>query len=158
MGTFKIDNKELIGFPETPPLKLAIEVNINGQSIIFMETVNYRINDPVRGEVITPFYNLPELGINFDKAVHLYANDAPQNVRLEVTNYGTSFSGEIELCFPEGWKIDQAKQRIQLEQRGSAQFLNFNVQPTNKLKADSWGPLSTKTEKQKCFFCSTYFL
>ena len=152
LGTFKIDNKQLIGYPETPPLKLAIEVNINGQPITFMETVNYRINDPVRGEVITPFYNLPELGINFDKAVHLFANDTPQNVRLEVTNYGTSFSGEIELCFPEGWKIDQAKQKIQLEQRGSAQFLTFNVQPSKQAKSGLMGPLVHKNGETKNVF------
>ena len=86
---------------------------------MFFETVNYRINDPVRGEVITPFYTLPQLGINFDKAVHLYADDVPQQIRLEVTNYGASFSGEIELCFPEGWNIDRAIQKVNLAQRGS---------------------------------------
>ena len=36
---------------------------------------------------------------------------------LGVTNYGASFLGEIELCFPDGWNIDQAIQKVNLAQR-----------------------------------------
>ena len=75
LGVFKIKDKNLIGQPETPALKLPIEVSINGSMIVFEEKINYRINDPVRGEVITPFYTLPQLGINFEKEVNLYPND-----------------------------------------------------------------------------------
>ena len=152
LGTFRIENKELIGAPETPPLQLEVELNIDGTPIRFMETVNYRFNDPVRGEVITPFYTLPALGINFDKAVHLYANDTVQQVRLEVTNYGASFSGEIELCYPNGWKIEQAKRKVNLKQRGSAQFLSFEVQPTANAKSGLMGPLVHQNGETKNVF------
>ncbi len=152
LGTFRIEDKELIGAPETPPLQLEVEVNIDGTPIRFMETVNYRINDPVRGEVVTPFYTLPALGINFDKAVHLYANDTAQQVRLEVTNYGASFSGEIELCYPNGWKVEQAKRKVNLNQRGSAQFLTFEVQPTANAKSGLMGPLVHQNGETKNVF------
>ena len=152
LGTFRVEDKELIGAPETPPLQLEVEVAINGTPIRFMETVNYRINDPVRGEVVTPFYALPALGINFDKAVHLYANDTAQQVRLEVTNYGASFSGEIELCYPNGWKVEQAKRKVNLNQRGSAQFLTFEVQPTANAKSGLMGPLVHQKGETKNVF------
>ena len=152
LGTFRIEDKELIGAPETPPLQLEVEVNIDGTPIRFMETVNYRINDPVRGEVVSPFYALPALGINFDKAVHLYANDTAQQVRLEVTNYGASFSGEIELCYPNGWKVEQAKRKVNLNQRGSAQFLTFEVQPTANAKSGLMGPLVHQNGETKNVF------
>ena len=152
LGTFRIEDKELIGAPETPPLQLEVEVNIDGTPIHFMETVNYRINDPVRGEVVTPFYTLPALSINFDKAVHLHANDSAQQVRLEVTNYGASFSGEIELCYPNGWKVKQAKRKVNLNQRGSAQFLTFEVQPTANAKSGLMGPLVHQNGETKNVF------
>ncbi len=152
LGTFRIENKALIGAPETPPLQLKVEVTIDGTPIHFMETVNYRINDPVRGEIVTPFYTLPALGINFDKTVHLYANDTAQQVRLEVTNYGATFSGEIELCFPNGWMVDQAKRKVNLNQRGSAQFLAFEVQPSAEAKSGLMGPLVHQNGETKNVF------
>lgn len=141
LGVFKVANKSLVGQPETPPLQLAVEVAINGTSIVFHEAINYRINDPVRGEVITPFYVLPQLGINFEKEVNLYPSNSPQNIRLEVTNYSPGFKGEIEMCFPQGWKIDQAKKKIELSGAGASTFINYQLTPTEKAESGLMGPL-----------------
>lgn len=141
LGVFKIKDKALIGQPETPALTLAIEVSINGTTIVFEEKINYRINDPVRGEVITPFYTLPQLGINFEKEVNLYPSDAAQNIRLEVTNYGQAFEGEVELCYPSGWTIDQAKKKVSLKGRGTSAFVSYQLSPTAKAESGLMGPL-----------------
>ena len=141
LGVFKIKDKSLIGQPETPALSLPIELTINGTSIVFEETINYRINDPVRGEVITPFYTLPQLGINFEKEVNLYPNDSAQTIRLEVTNYGQRFEGEVELCFPNGWTIDQAKKKVSLNERGASAFVSYQLSPTAKAESGLMGPL-----------------
>ena len=141
LGVFNIKDKTLIGQPETPALSLSIELRINGRTIVFEETINYRINDPVRGEVITPFYTLPQLGINFEKEVNLYPKDSPQTIRLEVTNYGQRFEGEVELCFPNGWTIDQSKKKVNLKERGSSTFVSFQLSPTAKAESGLIGPL-----------------
>jgi LmbE family N-acetylglucosaminyl deacetylase len=141
LGVFKIKDKTLIGQPETPALSLSIELRINGRTIVFEETINYRINDPVRGEIITPFYTLPQLGINFEKEVNLYPKDSPQTIRLEVTNYGQRFEGEVELCFPNGWTIDQSKKKVTLKERGSSTFVSFQLSPTAKAESGLMGPL-----------------
>ncbi len=141
LGVFKIKDKALIGQPETPALTLPVEVSINGSKIVFEENIQYRINDPVRGEVITPFYTLPQLGINFEKEVNLYPNDSAQTIRLEVTNYGKAFEGEVELCYPSGWTIDQAKKKVSLNGRGTSAFIAFQLSPTAKAKSGLMGPL-----------------
>ena len=141
LGTFSVEDQSLVGAGQTPPIQLPVDLQINGQRIRFMETVNHRINDPVRGQVITPFYTLPVLGVNFEKPVHLYANDKSQNIRLEVTNYGSDFRGKVELCFPQGWEVDHAIQAVELDQRGSATYLNFNVTPSPEAKSGLMGPL-----------------
>jgi LmbE family N-acetylglucosaminyl deacetylase len=141
LGVFNIKDKTLIGQPETPALSLSIELRINGRTIVFEETINYRINDPVRGEIITPFYTLPQLGINFEKEVNLYPKDSPQTIRLEVTNYGQRFEGEVELCFPNGWTIDQSKKKVNLKERGSSTFVSFQLSPTAKAESGLIGPL-----------------
>lgn len=152
LGTFTVEDQSLVGTSQTPPVHLPVDVQINGQHIRFMEVINHRINDPVHGQVITPFYKLPPLGVNFDKAVHLYANNKSQNIRLKVTNYGASFNGEIELCFPNGWEVDQAKQFVQLDQRGSATYLNFNVSPSPEAKSGLMGPLVHQNDHKQNVF------
>lgn len=141
LGVFKIKDKSLIGEPETPALSLLIELTINGTTIIFEESINYRINDPVRGEVITPFYTLPQLGINFEKEVNLYPNESAQTIRLKVTNYGQRFEGEVELCFPNGWTIDEAKKKVSLKERGTSAFISYQISPTAKAESGLMGPL-----------------
>lgn len=42
LGVFKIKDKNLIGQPETPALKLPIEVSINGSMIVFEEKIDQK--------------------------------------------------------------------------------------------------------------------
>lgn len=141
LGSFKITNETLRGLPVTPPLIVPIRLKINGTPLVWQETIQYRITDPVRGEVVTPFYILPSLGVNFQKNVHLFPNQGPQRIQLEVTNYGKAFSGEVELHSPDGWQIDQAKKPIVLNQRGSAAFISYELHPTQKAKSGILKPL-----------------
>ena len=141
LGSFNSSNKRLQGLPATPPLTLNIHLRINGTPFVWKEAVQYRITDPVRGEVVTPFHILPHLGVNFQKNVHLFPDLGSQRIQLEVTNYGKSFSGEVELCFPEGWEIDRAKKPIEFNQRGNAAFLSYELHPTQKAKSGRMSPL-----------------
>jgi len=141
LGVFNIKDKALIGQPETPALTLPIEVSINGKTVVFEETINHRINDPVRGEVVTPFYPLPQLGINFEKKVNLYPSDVPQTIRLEVINYGQFFEGDVELGFPPGWNIDQPKKKITLNGRGTSAFVSYQLSPTARAESGKMSPI-----------------
>ena len=141
LGRFKINNENLRGLPKTPPLFLPVQMQINGSTFVFNTPIQFRKTDPVRGEIVNPFYVLPSLGVNFQKTVYLYPNLGPQRIQLEVTNYGRNFSGEVELCFPNGWKIDQAKQKINLSGPGSSQFVTYELTPTAKAENGLMGPL-----------------
>ena len=126
LGVFNIQDKSLIGQPKTPSITLPIQVEIEGVPLTFEAELNYRINDPIRGEVVTPFYVLPNLGVNFGQAVNLFSTDNSQEIILEVTNYGETFDGELSLDLPEGWK-SETKKRVTLNGRGKNTFIAFEV-------------------------------
>ena len=147
LGLFTIQNEQLRGLPETPPLFLPIQMQINGSPFVFNIPIQFRETDPVRGEVVNPFHVLPPLGINFQKNVHLYPDLGAQNIQLEVTSYGKRFTGEIELCFPNGWKIDQAKHKVKLSGRGSSQLISYKLTPTAQAESGLMGPLVHQNEK-----------
>jgi LmbE family N-acetylglucosaminyl deacetylase len=141
LGTFKIENKEWIGKPQTPnPIQIAYQLNIAGTSIAFEAALLHRKTDPVRGEVINPFYIVPALGVTFEQPVFLYAND------------GEAYDGAIELCHPKGWEVDQETLPITLNGRGSSQFLEYQLKPTAAAESGYLGPLAIQGDKKETVF------
>ncbi len=150
LGTFSIKNKHLIGKPQTPdPIVAKLSLNIKGTSIHFEEAVKHRKTDPVRGEVINPFYILPAIGVNFEQPVFLYPNKDTQTIRLNVTNYGPSFEGDIELCYPKGWEVDKTTLHLKLKGKGSSQFLEYKLTPTEEAESGLLNPLVIQNDKKE---------
>ena len=157
LGRFKVMNGSLAGLPATPPLSLDVRLTINGEEITYTLPVQYRTTDPVRGEVVTPFYVLPPVSVKMEQQVHLFADKDPQKVRVEVTNYGAAFDGTVELCFPNGWAVDQPKKHLTLDRRGAAQFIEYTLRPLENATAGLIGPLVHQGEQtlDKVFAVST---
>lgn len=157
LGTFAIENKDWIGKPQTPnPIVIEYQLDIDGVSITFDATVQHRKTDPVRGEVINPFYVLPKLGVTFDKPVFLFANDEAQTIRLNVTSYGELYEGAIELRHPKGWEIEQTTLPVKLEGRGSSKFLEFQIKPSASAESGTLKPLAVQRgQKENVFAVKT---
>ena len=153
LGTFAVENKDWIGKPQTPsPIVIEYQLNISGVSLVFNATVKHRKTDPVRGEIINPFYVLPKLGITFDQPVFLFANNEAQTVRLNVTSYGESYKGAIELSHPKGWEIKQTTLPVELKGRGSSKFLEFLIKPSASAQSGSLKPLAVQEDQKKSAF------
>lgn len=153
LGTFAIENKDWIGKPQTPsPIVIEYQLNIAGVSIVFNAPVQHRKTDPVRGEIINPFYVLPKLGVTFDQPVFLFANNEAQTVRLNVTSYGESYKGAIELSHPKGWEIKQTTLPVELKGRGSSKFLEFLIKPSASAQSGSLKPLAVQEDQKESVF------
>ena len=146
LGLFSIADESLRGQPETPPLMLPVSVIINGQKVQLDIPIQYRTTDPVRGELVTPFHVLPPFGIHFQNNVYLSPDEGPQTIQMEITTFAPTFDGEVELCFPNGWSIDQAKQPVQLNARGNSQYISYTLTPTPKAESGTMGPLVHQSE------------
>ncbi|MBO6631064.1 MAG: PIG-L family deacetylase, partial [Psychroserpens sp.] len=56
LGMYKVEDKSLIGNPETPrALNVRFNLNIENVPISFTKPIVYKTNDPVKGEVYKPF-------------------------------------------------------------------------------------------------------
>ena len=53
----------------------------------------------------------------------------------------SDFEGEVELCFPNGWTIDEAKKKVSLRERGASAFISYQLSPTAKAESGLMGPL-----------------
>ena len=153
LGTFTIDNKYWIGKPQTPsPIQVKFQLNIAGKKIVFTEPVKHRKTDPVRGEVINPFYMLPALGVNFEQPVFLFADGKEQSIRLNVTSYGTDYKGSVTLSHPKGWETSQSAFPVNLNGRGSSQYLEYKLKPLVSAESGLLSPVAIQGDKKENLF------
>ncbi len=64
-GSFNVSMRENIGKPENDPLSLKFNIEIEEQKFSFVKPVQYKSNDPVKGEQYQPLAVLPKIELKF---------------------------------------------------------------------------------------------
>ena len=140
LGMFEVENKELIGLPETPKnLIVSFKLVFNSVEIPFEKEIIYKYNDPVKGEVYKPFELLPQVAANFTEKVIVFSSESSKKVSLKVKALKGNLSGKLTLCTPENWKVLPEKINFEIKEKGEEQVFQFEVFPT---KNESEGIIS----------------
>ncbi len=99
-GAFTVHDQQLIGKPENDPLSCEIQLDFNGTKINFDLPVQYKSNDPVKGEEYQPVYIIPAVEIKPEPGMALSVNNKPVLVRTHITiNDSTFAEGRIREHF-----------------------------------------------------------
>lgn len=93
-GTFEVRDQLMIGKAQNDPsFEASILVNIDGEDFVIKRPVQYRVIDPVKGDIYEPIPILPKLELSYDKENYLSINNQPltviNNVRFN-TNAGST--------------------------------------------------------------------
>ena len=95
--------------------------------------VTQRLNDPIKGEVINPFYVVPKIAVNF-KNKYLFTDTEQEKIIIEVKNLSNGFKGKIKLNSPAGWEIDKNHVDFYLTEKGETENIEFQIRPTDNSK------------------------
>ena len=96
--------------------------------------VTQRFNDPIKGEVINPFYVVPKIAVNFKKNKYLFTDIEKEKIIIEVKNLSNRFKGKIKLNSPAGWEIDKNHVDLYLTEKGETKNIEFQIRPTDNSK------------------------
>ena len=130
LGMYNVENKNLIGLPETPRFILAkFTIIFNGVEIPVTKEVVYKYNDAVKGEVYKPFEILPEVSANFTDKVIVFSDENSQKIALKVKSGKDNLSGRLSICYPENWKVLPESIDFNLTLKGEEQTFQFEVYP-----------------------------
>jgi LmbE family N-acetylglucosaminyl deacetylase len=130
LGTYRVDDLQLIGKPETPRAFMAhFVLDFNGYSIGFDEPIVYHFAKPDKGELYEPFEILPEATASFQDPVLIFADDQPKNITINIKAQKDSIKGDIQLCFSKGWRVDQETQHFEIAKRGDQKTVIFKLWP-----------------------------
>tara|TARA_B100000787_G_scaffold48325_1_gene34738 strand:- start:21448 stop:23955 length:2508 start_codon:yes stop_codon:yes gene_type:complete len=142
LGMYRVDDRQLIGKPETPR-KVTIFFNllIDNYKISIQKNIVYRYSKSDQGELYEPFEILPLVTTKLNEKVLLFSDTTPRNISVDVRSGATEISGKVSLEVPEGWKVSPNHKNFSIKQKGDTQKYNFTVTPTT---LDSQGTLKAR--------------
>jgi len=127
---YDIEDRELIGRPDTPPvLQGRFRIRVDGQAIDYERPVIYRWVDRVRGELTRPLVVVPPVSIRFTEASQVFPSRGARKVEVAVTANVEGASGVLGLEIPDGWKTVPPEQPFDLAVPGQQVMAVFEVEP-----------------------------
>jgi len=130
VGTFAVDDQQLIGLPENPPnLPVEIVLQINGQELRYTLDGKYRTVDPVAGELRRPLVIAPPVFTKIGDGVLVFPTNQSKSVSVHLTAATGPVKGELKLAVPRGWEVDPTAVPIDLKGANAETTAAFTVKP-----------------------------
>ncbi|WP_203258150.1 PIG-L family deacetylase [Hyunsoonleella ulvae] len=142
LGMYQVEDKTLIGHPETPRrYNVAFNLLIENTPITFTKPVIQRFSKPEKGELYRPFEIIPEASAKIKEKVFIFENGNQQDITVVVKAGRDNLEGDVEVCHPNDWQVYPKKQKVSIAHKGETQTLVFTVIPPNKQSEGFIGPI-----------------
>ncbi|MDU8887198.1 PIG-L family deacetylase [Yeosuana sp. MJ-SS3] len=130
LGMYKVEDKSLIGLPESPrPLQVHFILDFDGYSIPFSKDVVYRYSKPDKGELYRPFEIIPEASAKISEKVIIFENDKQKNIQVLVKAGKDSLHGFVQIAHPNDWTVFPEKQEFEIVNKDQEKTLEFTIIP-----------------------------
>ncbi len=127
---YTVDDKNLIGQPETPRNQLVtFNLTFGKTSISYSKPIVYKTNDDVKGEVYKPFEIIPEASAKVAEDVIIFENDKQKDIVVIVKAGRDNLEGFVQIAHPKDWNVYPEKQKVSITHKGEDQTLIFTVIP-----------------------------
>lgn len=129
---YSTDDYTLLGKPENDPaLSADLHFEIEGYHFALPVAIKEKIVDPAKAVIFNPTYIVPRVSFNFSENVVVSAGGQSQTVYVTATNHGDSFTGNVRLNLPKGWKVSPSEHAVSLKGAGDAAMLGFEITATD---------------------------
>jgi len=130
LGMYNVDERTLIGLPETPrEISVDFNLRINNIPITYSKEVVYRYSKPDKGELYRPFEIIPEASASITEKVIIFENDKQRDIQVKVKAGKDNIDGYVQMAYPNDWNVYPEKQKITLTNKDEEQLLTFTVIP-----------------------------
>mgnify|MGYP000271204941 FL=1 len=148
LGMYKVEDKNLIGKPETPrAITIDFHLNINGFPFTVTNDLVYRYSKPDKGELYRPFEIIPEASVKINQKVIIFENDQQKEIPVTVQAGKDNLEGYITIAHPNGWSVFPEKQKIAIANKGQEQTFIFTIIPPKNQSEGLISPMVTIGDK-----------
>ncbi|PIB31512.1 LmbE family protein [Gaetbulibacter sp. 5U11] len=148
LGMYKVEDKNLIGKPETPrAITIDFHLIINGFPFTVTKDLVHRYSKPDKGELYRPFEIIPEASAKINQKVIIFENDQQKEIPVTVQAGKDNLEGYITIAHPNGWSVFPEKQKIAIANKGQEQTFIFTIIPPKNQSEGLISPMVTIGDK-----------
>ena len=130
LGMYVVNDKNLIGKPETPhAFQVNFLLDFNGYPINIQRPLVYRYARPDKGELYQPFEILPKATVNITDKVLIFADSEAKEIPVNIKAGKNNVTGTVRLDGPKEWQVAPEKIDFTIAQKGDGQTVVFKVIP-----------------------------
>lgn len=142
LGMYNVEDKALIGLPETPRhYNYTFNLIIDNTVISYTKPLVYKMNDPVKGEVYKPFEIIPEASVKLDEKVFIFNSNEAKDIKVTVKSGKNNLEGNLQLEIPTSWTVSPKSYEVSIVNKGQEQTFVFSLKPLNNESEGSIKPL-----------------
>ncbi len=142
LGMYKVDERRLIGRPESTRQKARFMMKINGVIIDYYKPIVHRYSKPDKGELYKPFEILPEATASISEKVIIF-NNGPKEIPVTIKAGKANLNGSVSLAYPNDWNVSPQKIDFSIEQKGDNKTVYFTVTPPKRQSEGRISPMVT---------------
>ncbi len=146
-ANYTVNDQSIQYLPDTPEkIKAVFSFEFDDLMIEFEESLKYRTNDPVKGEIVERFQIVPQATFEFDQSSYLFNNSQPHQINIQVTSHGPNFQGNLSIDSPDDWEITPKHHEVSIGQPSQSKNFSFIVQPPKEFKSDDFQAIIETSE------------
>jgi hypothetical protein len=133
VGTFVVDDQQLIGLAENPPaFPIEATLDIAGQEIRYLIDTFFRRVDPVTGDVHELLAVTPPVFASLPSSAFVFPDEKARPIALEITSSTAAVQGSARLDVPAGWQVTPKSVPVDLKVPNEKMFAEFSVTPPGR--------------------------
>ncbi len=125
---YVIEDQQLIGLPEPPPLLQArFLIQAGTEEIELVRPVARRYVDRVEGETSRPLVVAPPVAVDISEPVLIFPDDRSRTIEVLVRGNVAGAAGELRLEVPAGWSVEPDAAPFRIAEADEQAILSFRV-------------------------------
>ncbi|MEO6948679.1 MAG: PIG-L family deacetylase [Ginsengibacter sp.] len=143
-GNFIVNDQTLIGKAQNDPETAEVNFNFAGEKISYQIPLQYKSNDPVKGEEYQPIFIIPKVEIEADPLIALSVNNVPVKISTK-TIHNDSSDSPLKIVYSNAENIianNRGGYSIKNPAKQNAETMDWSATEGN-VKFDSYKKLIT---------------
>lgn len=133
VGTFTVNDQQLIGLAENPPaFPIEATVEVAGQQFRYLIDTASRRVDPIAGEVHELLVVAPPVFGNLPNTAFVFPDKSEKSIAVQIISSTGPVKGEVRLDAPKGWQVSPKSVPIDLKGPNERTAAEFSVLPATE--------------------------
>jgi len=110
-------------------LNATFTLKVNDEVIRFVKPIVHKYRDRVAGEVIDPFFILPQVVSSFKNEVEIFKNKTTKKVEVKLKSFASNVNGKLSLKNIDDWKVTPEFHEVNFDKKEDEMSYSFEVKP-----------------------------